>query len=348
MKAKLSCPMHLLRAIHWQLLCLVIVASLVSAIALGCKETTPAAGTSPAQVAEATATTAPTAPPVPTAKATATTTPAKPSVPTAAPTPAAPTTDQLMAETIRATNTAKTVKFNSTTGLILNATGGQQPITVSMTGDGTGTANMANKEMQINMNMNVDIAGQGKQQITVQMYMVGGYVYIKMAIPGVGDQWMKMKLTDQMWQDEIQIDQQLALLKSATRLRVVGTEDVGGIQTYVVDITPDMQAMFKLLGQAQVPGMEELDLSKLDAFAGLFRDTTVKYWISKDKFLLTKVQMRMAGEIPSSAFGATPADSGNMTIDLNVMANYTYDQPVSITLPQEAQGATEVPSTPNR
>lgn len=225
----------------------------------------------------------------------------------------------------------------------MNVTGGQKSTTISTAMDGTGAANMASREMQMDMNINMDIPEQGKQKMTMQMYIVGGYAYIKMAIPGAGDQWMKMKFTDQIWQQQVQIDQQLALLKTAAKLRVVGTENLGGIQTYVVEITPDMQAMFKLLGQTQIPGMEELDFSKFGAVADLFKDVTLKYWISQDKNLLTKVEMRMAGAISSDALGTPTPNFDRMTMDLTMKANYTYDQPVSITLPQEAQGATEVP-----
>ncbi len=160
-------------------------------------------------------------------------------------------------------------------------------------------------------------------------------------IPGQGKQWVKMELTEEMWQQQSQIDQQIELLKSATAVNFVGSETVDGTACYVVEITPSMEALGNLLSQQQTTG---IDFSQLN-LADLFKEMSVKEWIAKESYRVMKAEVDMLLEMRPADVGATEADFDKMTMDINMgMRLYDYNQPVSITLPPEALNAPEMPS----
>lgn len=248
-----------------------------------------------------------------------------------------------MADAVSATAAVDTYKFDMDMLMTMEMSGGDQPAKVAMESDTSGTVDNANKEMQMAMNMNVDIPDQGKQKLAMEFYVVGGWMYTKIGIPGVGEQWIKTKLTEEMWQAQNQIGQQIELLKTATAVNLLGSEDVNGTASYVIEIVPSMEALGKLLSQQQLPGTEDIDLGQLN-LAGLFKEMLIKQWITKDGHLLVKSEVHLLMEMSSDDVGATKEDFEKMTIDMNIeMKIYDYDQAASIELPEGALEAPEMP-----
>jgi hypothetical protein len=134
-------------------------------------------------------------------------------------------------------------------------------------------------------NVNIDIPGAGKQDISMGMYIVNGWMYMRIGLPQGGEQWMKMKLNNELWTAQNQLSQQIEFLKTAIEVTLLGSEKVDGVDCYVLQIKPNMEALTKwvLSQQQQQSGIGGIDLSKLD-LAKLFKTISIKEWIAKDTY----------------------------------------------------------------
>lgn len=235
-----------------------------------------------------------------------------------------------------------TVKFDVEMPMTMEVVGGSEPGTMSMVVDGTGVMDIANEEMQMTMNMTVDIPGAGEQEMAMEAYIVGGWIYTKMDLLELGEQWMKMEVTEEMWQQQDQIEPLLEFLVTAVEINYLGSETVSGTECYLFEIVPDMEALGELLSQ-ETSGMGIMDFSQFD-LADLYKELSVKAWIAEDSYLLMKVEIEMVLEMSASDVGATEDDFDRMTMDIKIVESfYDYNEPVSIELPPEALDAEEIP-----
>ena len=196
-------------------------------------------------------------------------------------------------------------------------------------------------------NVNIDIPGAGKQDISMGMYIVNGWMYMRIGLPQGGEQWMKMKLNNELWTAQNQLSQQIEFLKTAIEVTLLGSEKVDGVDCYVLQIKPNMEALTKwvLSQQQQQSGIGGIDLSKLD-LAKLFKTISIKEWIAKDTYPPpVKAAMDVVLEMLPEDVGATAEDFEKMTMDMKgPVKYYDYNKPVTIELPQEALNAQEIPS----
>jgi len=235
-----------------------------------------------------------------------------------------------------------TVKMDMDMSIAVKVEGGDEPGEVTMVGGGTGAMDMANREMQMAMNMTVDIPELGEQDIATEYYIVGGWMYTSVDIPEVGEQWMKMEITEEIWQQESQIDQQIDFLKTAVEIKSLPNESVGGTDCYVFEVVPTMEALGELLSQQASP-MGGMDFGEFD-MTDWFKEMSIREWIAKDSYQVMKTEISMVMQISPADVGATEADFDRMIMDMDMGTRfYEYNQPVSITLPQEALDAQEMP-----
>ncbi len=76
----------------------------------------------------------------------------------------------------------------------------------------------------------------------------------------------------------------------------------------------------------------------------MFRSFSVKQWIAKDTYFLAKAEIDIAVELIPEALGF-PEEEGGMIMDIPMnLLSHSYNQPVSIVLPPEAEEAIEMPT----
>jgi len=235
-----------------------------------------------------------------------------------------------------------TVTMDMDMAMTVTVEGGDEPGEITMVADGTGFMDMVNREMKMTMNMTVDIPELGEQEMATEHYIVGGWMYTGVDVPELGKQWVKMELSEGMWQQQSQVEQQIELLKTAVEIKSLPDESVGGTDCYVFEVVPTMEALGELLSQ-QTSGMGGMDFGEFD-LADLFKEMTVKEWIAKDSYRVMKTEIDMVMEMSPADVGATEADFEKMTMDINIGQRlYDYNQPVSIILPPAALDAEEMP-----
>jgi hypothetical protein len=235
-----------------------------------------------------------------------------------------------------------TVKLDMDMSMTMKVVGGPETGEMTMVGDGTGVMDMANEEMQMAMNMTMDIPELGEQEMGTEVYLVGEWMYTKVDIPVVGEQWIKTQATEGMWEQQSQIEQQIEFLKTAVEIDYLGSEAVNGTDCYVLEAVPSVEVLGELLSQ-QTSGMGGMDFGQFN-LADLFKEISVKEWIAKDSYQVMKTEVVMVMEMLPADIGATEADFEKMTMDMNMgMLFSDYNQPVSIDLPDEALDAEEMP-----
>ena len=244
--------------------------------------------------------------------------------------------EQVLTDVLTANAEVDTCKFDLNMQATIEMTGGPEPGGASMLGSGTGVVDSAAREMHMTMNTIIDTPEDGEVELSVEYYVVDGWMHIKMNLPDKGEQWMKMQMPEEMWEAQSQIDQQLELLETADEANYLGTEDIDGTPCYVVEIVASTEALGKLMSQYQLPEMEGVDLGEFD-LTDMMKEMSVKQWVAKDSYLFMKTENHILLEILPGNVGASEEDFGKITEDITSgMKFYDYGEPVSIELPEEA------------
>ena len=244
--------------------------------------------------------------------------------------------EQIVADVLAANAEVDTCKFDMEMLTTIEIDGGSEPGEATMVAGGTGIIDNASREMYMTINMIIDVPEQGEQNMLMENYFVDGWMYARMSIPQMGEQWMKMKMPEEMWGTENKIAQNVELLKTAKEVNFKGSENVNGIECYVVEVVPGTDALIKMMSQVQMPEMGDVDVSDFN-LANLLKEMSIKEWIAKDSYLFVKTENRMFVQILPGDVGATEEDFKKMTEDIDMqMTFYDYNEAVSIELPQEA------------
>jgi hypothetical protein len=201
--------------------------------------------------------------------------------------------------------------------------------------DSSGALDVENRQMRMDIAMRMTMTGQDETESEMEMYVVGDMMYMLTEIPGMEPMWEKSEMPEEYWEQINQVESQNVLLETA-QVEVIGSERVGGIDCYVLQITPDLEQLWQIV-------MGGADALTEELLQQMFRSFSVKQWIAKDTNFLTKVEIDMAVELTPEAMGS-PEEEGILTMDIAmVLLVHDYNQPVSIVLPPEAEEAVEMP-----
>jgi hypothetical protein len=255
---------------------------------------------------------------------------------------------QVMSDSLLAVKNAASYGFSLDMDINAEATGGSQAgkMEISMRADGV--TDMPDEEMQMNleMSMDQDIPGEegGSQEVSLVMYLLDDWIYMKMKMTGMDEQWVKTPATEDV-KETFNMDivsQQLAPLESMVEIEFVKYESVDSSQCYVLKIVPDVESMKDWLDQQQMT-TETFDWSQMGNLEDIFKELSYTLWIAKDTNLMKKMKMAMSIEMSAEQAGASGSDFDTMSMDIGLeMTMQDYNEPVSIILPDEAENATEM------
>ena len=258
-----------------------------------------------------------------------------------------PTAQELLTNTVIAMQKVSSYTLNYDMAMDMEVTGGENAMKMTMGGFGTGAMDVSNHKMQMTMDMDVEIPGAGTSQMTMtmsmEMYLVEGWLYTKMTIPGAGVQWTKMRNPDEISQD--QMAQLLVLMESATETTLQGTEKVNGIDSYILEVVPDMNTLWQwAMSQQGSNYTGEIDLSEFD-ISKIIKSFGLKYWITKKDYQIIKAEVEMEMDASSETVGVSAEEFVSMTMLMNMIMTFSdYNKLVNIQLPEEALDAKEISS----
>ncbi|MFH1381796.1 MAG: DUF6612 family protein [Chloroflexota bacterium] len=247
--------------------------------------------------------------------------------------------EEITANVIDAYQKVTTTRMDMTLNAATEMTTTNQSIKFNMLENAVASINVAEKQMEMAMNITMDMPGQGTQDMAMDVFVISDWIYMKVGLPQ-GDQWLRMRLSDELWSQQDQLTQQIEFLKTAIKVTSLGSETVDGVDCFVVQIKPDMESLMKWLSSQQSqPGV---DFSKID-LSRVFKSTSIKEWIAQDSYLPVKAEMDMVLEMLPEDVGATDQDFTKMAMDIKAEVRYyDYNQPVSVALPLAALDAQEI------
>jgi hypothetical protein len=258
-----------------------------------------------------------------------------------------PQAQEIVNNVIEASTTVRTYQFEMDTTIAMAGEAEGETFTANMAMDFSGALDLDNRQMKMDMSMNIAMTGEDEQEIQMEMYLIDNMGYIKTTEPGMEPSWEKEEFSEADWEEIMgllsQVESQVEFLEAA-QVKIIGSEKVKGIDCYVLELTPDLAQLWQLmmqeatLGSGEGMGLPDIAEESLDE---VFRNFSVKQWIAKDTYFLTKAEIDTAMELTPEAMGF-PEEEGEMTMDMAMtMLMYNHNQPVSIELPPEAEEAEE-------
>jgi outer membrane lipoprotein-sorting protein len=206
-------------------------------------------------------------------------------------------------------------------------------IGVSLNGSATSTMDWSNKKMKGHMGMNVDLTAPlaFNTQVTGDMYAFDNVSYIKVIFMA-SDNWTKTALPIDFWYTQ-ENEQFIESILETADAEYLPDQKVGGVNCYVLKLTPDYVALQAMLEQQAGAGEEVPDI------ASLISNLSIKVWVAKDTSYVTKIEVVLDADIPADVLGGVAGGEG-LTVHLSVTMEMTdVNEPVSIVLPDEAQNA---------
>lgn len=185
--------------------------------------------------------------------------------------------------------------------------------------------------------------------LDMSMFVLGNDAYVK--VPFFGG-WVRQKMSDaeagELFSQQDQLNSTLTLLQ-VSQPELAGSETVGGEDSYIVRLTPDRERLIEFLLKSQSPGgsgaaapsgpAPALPTSDVQEFLEGVEKMEVTYWVSKRTFYPTQQKVSAAFRVDDPQSGTDMRFEWDMTLRFS-----GYNQPVSITLPPEAEAASELPS----
>jgi len=169
-------------------------------------------------------------------------------------------------------------------------------------------------------------------------YCIVDTMYFMMGIPGQMEQWQKLTLpgdaSEAYWETAARVLSVSADMLESCNFELPSIGEAGGVPCYVLEGSPDMRELFKLMpyqtmGPTQAPLFDVQEM-----FQGMFQDTKVSYWVTRDSYNL--VQSKMTASIFMD-LGDTKVE-GDMGY---TQGFYDYGTEVHIELPPEAEATAE-------
>ena len=222
-------------------------------------------------------------------------------------------------------------------GSAFNATG---------TGTGSGLFDIPNKKVQLSINMSVAIPSVASLSFPVglNMYAVDNYTYVKTTVSALQGKWTKQALPVGFWSlnQSLNSDNLQSQLAGYLSPMYVRSEKVDGVACYLLHLTPDVTPL-----QAMLENMLAEDFSvfgfgvHLPDLKNVITNMAFEVWMAKDTSFLKKADVDLTLHIAQGTVGQTVSGS-DMTVTLNMTVTTSrLNESVSITLPADAQNATE-------
>ncbi len=249
--------------------------------------------------------------------------------------------EQIRDEAISAGADIATCQFDMDMTMDLRMAMGGETIEITMSVDGEGAIDEPGQKMYMHMDMFMEVPGEEDMQVSMEMYLVEDWVYMKMEMPGEPPTWMKSPMEAGDW-EELDITSQQVNMLLDVEVELLGTETVDGTECYVLEVTPDLEKLWALMQSA---GAEQGLPPELDV-EELITDLSLRQWVAKDTYFPRKTAVNLTMVFTPESLGIPPGlvDEFDATADMTMtMTMHHIKEPVTIELPPEAEEAEEVP-----
>jgi len=189
------------------------------------------------------------------------------------------------------------------------------------------TMNMVGAGDNLNQEMYLIGTSPQIQDYDMEVYIVDDWIY--MTNPDSSSEWIKTRLTEDIWDEQDITGQQLGLLNDCFATRYIGMENINGVNCYKIDVQPNWDAIFAAADISETEGISEQDM------IDMIKDTSCTAWVAENTYYTMRIFLGMTMEMELMG------ETYSMTMDMT-MTTSNINQPVTINLPVAAKSATEV------
>ncbi|HEX76837.1 MAG TPA: hypothetical protein G4O03_00230 [Dehalococcoidia bacterium] len=207
------------------------------------------------------------------------------------------------------------------------------------------------KQMKAIIAVIAEAPQEGTAQATMECYLLGDMFYAKVEVPGEPVSWQKAETPAGTWETAQLIQQQVNILEGA-EINLLGTEEMEGVDCYVLEVIPTTEKFLEAMQAQQLfgeqLGQEPPDLTTLSSLFGEFMNISVGQWVAKGTYFLRKAEMALDCFLTADDFkelGLPVAADFELAIEMTFcLTAGNYNQPVSVELPPGAEAATPFPT----
>jgi hypothetical protein len=253
-----------------------------------------------------------------------------------------PSAEEIITRAVQALDDIKTYQFEMNMSLDMALEAENEAYDEAITMSINGASDLENKEMMADMSVTIAMFAGGIET-SGKIYIIDDMLYAMNEDPETGTEWNKSEVPAGFWEKMNQIESQVEILKTV-QAEVIGSEEVKGVDCYVLNLTPNIEQLWQIANEQSLLTNEEMlpDVAE-ELLQEMFESFSVKQWVAKDTYFITKSEIDMIIELTPEALGS-PEEEGVMTMDITMdLLAYNYNQPVSIVLPPGAEEAVEVP-----
>lgn len=254
----------------------------------------------------------------------------------------------ILSESSVAASNAESLTFEMNLAMDIEMKGGPDAGTGRVEMNMDGAFDEPGEEMKTVMDMSLDAPGDEEDMdISFEIYMSGGYLYIKANIPDMPAGWIKVPaesgMMDSAGMDALDsramMEELLPMLDSAADLEFLRYENFDGGECYVIGFVLDWETLFETMNQMQ-PGTEfGFDQGDfLSSMEDVFDELSFNTWIDTGSKQMKKLEFILSSEIDAEDFGEPSGESVKLDITM-IMTMSDYNEPVEITVPPEAENA---------
>ena len=253
-----------------------------------------------------------------------------------------PSAQEIVDNVVAAQAEARTYQFELEMTMNTTAEMRGETIEQKVTMNTDGALDMENQQAKFNMTVDAGDEGAGE----TEAYFADGMMYSKVGYVGEEATWMKEESAVKWWERMTAMsgyDSYQELLETA-QVEIIGSENVKGVDCYVLQLTPDMVQLYNTAtdpaggvgaGGRMPPIPEEF---AEDIFSGY----SVKQWIAKDDYFLMKVELDADMESTPEIMDFL-GEEGEISIDITIVyLAYDFNESASIELPPEAENAIQM------
>jgi hypothetical protein len=197
-----------------------------------------------------------------------------------------------------------------------------------------GSMDKNRQQMKLSLTLSQQIEANRTQKNTAssEVYVSGKEMFQKTSGLGRSEDWQKQSAPDNLWEEQDMIAKQIKMLDTAG-IQVKGREKFNGTDCYLLEVTPDIGAVWETL-QKQ---WDLQDMAGDMAPQEMLRDISMQVWVAADTFLPMRVRENMTLAADLAALGGQPAVTGNVSnlkIGIDLTA-FDYNQDLHIERPPD-------------
>lgn len=207
---------------------------------------------------------------------------------------------------------------------------------IDLTAKANGAADMAARKMWMDMAMSMK--GKGGTETIDEVNKISTYIDGDITYVGTTDStgkmsWQHQTTPSSTWEQKQQIDQFMSLLDNS-EIKYLKSEKVQGTQCYLVELDPDLNVLWNLIGQQM--GQYTSDMG-VDNIGSAVKKVTVKYWFAQDTLFFRKIYINMDMELSAEQMGGT---EGQVTVLSEITLDISkHNTSINIKVPEEAKAS---------